>query len=122
MNSLPAMLFLTTLLLPSMFTEGRLPKAVMFEASLRHLAGEQVNLRLHRGLWQQPGPLKSAWSPVAMWTTVVPQATLERMLCSSDQDQTLFEDLASANQHKLNISKILTALRKCCTQNHQLNT
>ncbi|GAB1303531.1 Exocrine gland secreted peptide 5 [Apodemus speciosus] len=43
----------------------------------------------------------------------------EKIFSASNQDQTLFEDLAHAEKHKLNLSKNLMDQSKCCTQKDQ---
>lgn len=45
----------------------------------------------------------------------------EKIFSASKKDQTLFEDLTSANQHELNPSKNIMAQSNCCTQKHQVD-
>ncbi|OBS67773.1 hypothetical protein A6R68_03686, partial [Neotoma lepida] len=40
--------------------------------------------------------------------------TLEKNLCAHHQLGTAFEDLTNANLHKLDLSTLLTSLKKCC--------
>uniref|UniRef100_A0A8C6H8C9 Exocrine gland secreted peptide 5 n=1 Tax=Mus spicilegus TaxID=10103 RepID=A0A8C6H8C9_MUSSI len=105
MTPLPAMFFLLTLLLPSMHTDGRVLTQTQNESTIssnhktNHKAVLDKTDRQDKGNQQAP----------------------EKVFCASIEDQTLVEDLATANQHKLILSKNKMSQSNCCTQKHQVD-
>ncbi|XP_051008633.1 exocrine gland-secreted peptide 1-like [Acomys russatus] len=98
MASLPVMLFLTTLLFPSMLTEGRVLTQIQKEPTIT--ANHKTNNKTVLGKIDSQGEGNIT-------------EALERTLCACNQDQTVTEDQAKANQHSLNQSKFLIALVTC---------
>ncbi|XP_051008632.1 exocrine gland-secreted peptide 1-like [Acomys russatus] len=115
MASLPVMLFLIILLLPSMLIEGRvsIKWAVTSDLPDNFTQNEFSTSADHR---TDP---KAALDKTDCQGEVHNIEKLEKMLCASHQDQLLSEDLANANQHKLNLCKTLTTLSECFTQKQQ---
>ncbi|XP_021041391.1 exocrine gland-secreted peptide 1-like [Mus caroli] len=103
MTPLPVMVFLLTLLLPSMHTDGRVLTQTQNESTIssNHKTDNKAVLdktdRQDKGNKQAP----------------------EKVFCASIEDQTLVEDLATANQHKLILSKDKMSQS---TQKHQVDS
>ncbi|XP_028622351.1 exocrine gland-secreted peptide 1-like [Grammomys surdaster] len=105
MAPLPVMLFLITLLLPSMHTEGMV------------LTETQKD-------FTTPSNRKTNHKAVLDKTDHKDEGNIQapkKEFSASNQDGTLFEDLANANQHELNLSKKVMAQSNCCTQKHQVD-
>ncbi|NP_001171055.1 exocrine gland-secreting peptide 8 precursor [Mus musculus] len=101
MTSFPVMLFLIILLLPSICSEERTQADPTISADNKKNFKTVVDLtdcQCERNFIE----------------------SLESTLPASNQDQTLFENMT--NQHKLNLSKMLSVLSKCCTQKQQVDT
>ncbi|XP_021485406.2 exocrine gland-secreted peptide 1-like [Meriones unguiculatus] len=98
MASLPVMLFLMTLLLPSIFTEGNVLTQTQKGPIISADHKTNHSAVLEKTDYQSEENIKEV---------------LERIICASHQDQILFENLANDNQHKLRLSQFLTALSKC---------
>ncbi|XP_052599935.1 hemoglobin subunit alpha-like [Peromyscus californicus insignis] len=101
MASFPVMLFLTTLLLSSSLTKGETQKESTTSAD--HKAN--VKAVLDKIDCQGEENIVEA---------------LEKMLCASHQDDTSFGDLANDDQNMLDLSTVLTSLRKCCAHKQQV--
>ncbi|XP_040585458.1 exocrine gland-secreted peptide 1-like isoform X2 [Mesocricetus auratus] len=102
MASFPVMLFLISLLFPSMLTKGRTQKESIVSVD-HETNGKAV---LNKIDCQGEGNILE---------------TLERILCDSHQNQTLAEDLAKDNKHTVDLCTFLTGLSKSCAQKHPVD-
>ncbi|CAH7221415.1 exocrine gland-secreted peptide 1 [Phodopus roborovskii] len=103
MASFPVM-FLITLPLPSMLTEGKVLTLTQKDPIISADHNTNIKTGLDKSGCEGEGSIVHA---------------LERIFLSSHQDQILFEDQANADHYMLDLATVLTTLRKCCTQNHQ---
>ncbi|XP_021074149.1 exocrine gland-secreted peptide 1-like [Mus pahari] len=101
MTPLPVMFFLLTLLLPSMHTNGRVLTQTQNESTISstHKTNQKAVLDKtdHQGKENKQAP--------------------EKVLCASIE----VEDLVTAHQHKLILSKNKMSQSNCCTQKHQVD-
>uniref|UniRef100_A0A8C8UCC9 Uncharacterized protein n=1 Tax=Peromyscus maniculatus bairdii TaxID=230844 RepID=A0A8C8UCC9_PERMB len=92
------MLFLITLLMSSMLTEGR----VLTQTHNESIISTDHKTNVKTGLYKVDCPCE-----------LNIKDTLESNLCAHHQYRTAFEDLTNANLHKLDRSTLLNSLRKC---------
>ncbi|XP_040585457.1 exocrine gland-secreted peptide 1-like isoform X1 [Mesocricetus auratus] len=99
MASFPVMLFLISLLFPSMLTKGRV---------LTHTQKESIISADHKTR------VKTDLDKIDCPCELNIKDILQRSPCASHQYQTALEDPTNDNKHKLDLSILLTSLRKCC--------
>ncbi|NP_001171054.1 exocrine gland-secreting peptide 4 precursor [Mus musculus] len=101
------MLFLVTLLLPSMLTEGRVLTQTGKETTMS--ADHKTNHKADLEKNDSQGERNT-------------QEAFEMILCAFNQEKMLLKDQANSGQHELKLSKFFTALSKCGAQNYQVDT
>nr|XP_034377177.1 exocrine gland-secreted peptide 1-like [Arvicanthis niloticus] len=105
MAALPVILFLITLLLTAMHTEQRVLTETQEDSTASYNQKTNHKAVLDKTDYQGDGNIQDH----------------EKIFSASKKDQTLFEDLTSANQHELNPSKDMMAQSNCFTQKHQVD-
>uniref|UniRef100_A0A8C6H9Q3 Exocrine gland secreted peptide 6 n=1 Tax=Mus spicilegus TaxID=10103 RepID=A0A8C6H9Q3_MUSSI len=108
MTSLPMMIFLVILLLPSMPTEGRVLTQTQEQSTIS--ADQKTN---------QETFLDNIESKGKPGNPSIKEA-IEMVSCAFDQDKTLLEDQSNSDQPSLNLSKLMTTLNKCGAQKYKV--
>ncbi|XP_013206432.1 exocrine gland-secreted peptide 1-like [Microtus ochrogaster] len=102
MTSFPVMLFLITLPLSSILTEGRVLPQKQSLTPAEHTRN-----------------VKTVLDKIDCQDKENDIEALKGLFCVSHQDETSIDDMIDANQNNSYLSTVLTAVRKLCTNKHQ---